>query len=50
MQLNLQPPRLMLHSSTSAGKKGEVVDEGQQDPPGSDTKLLRCLRALILGG
>lgn len=51
MQPNLQPPRLMLHSSMSAGKKGEEVGEGQQDPLlGSDTEPLHCLRAVILDG
>lgn len=33
MQPNLQPPRLMLHSSMSAGRKEEAVGEGQWDPP-----------------
>ena len=50
MQPNLQPPRLMLHSSMSAGKKGEAVGEGQRlswTPPDSDTELLHHLRAVI---
>lgn len=36
MQPNLQPPRLMLHSSTSMGTEGEVG--GAAGPPGSDAE------------
>lgn len=41
MQPNLQPPRLMLHSSMSAGTKEEAVGEGQWDP--SALTLNHCI-------
>lgn len=41
MQPNLQPPRLMLHSSMSVGTKEEAVGEGQWNP--SALTLNHCL-------
>lgn len=47
MQPNLQPPRLMLHSSMSVGKKGQVAGEGQQDPLALATNPCLVSRLLI---
>lgn len=49
MQPNLQPPRLMLHSSMSVGTKEEAVGEGQN---ASALTLNHCVvfRAGILDG